>query len=51
MNRQVAALLVLSAVVFIVGVALYSPRLAVIVTALLLFVAGASQLEVKGRSE
>lgn len=50
MTRTAAFTLLLAAVCLVVGVALYSPRAAVLVTSLVLLAAGVGQLDVKGRS-
>lgn len=50
MTRPAALTLLLAAVCLVVGVALYSPRGALLVTSLVLFAAGIGQLDVKGRS-
>lgn len=50
MTRSAALTLLLAAVCLVAGTALYSPRAAVLVSSLLLFIAGIGQLDVKGRS-
>lgn len=49
MTRRAVLTLLAAAVCLVVGVGLFSPRAAVLVTSLLLFVAGVGQLDVKPR--
>ncbi|MGH3942632.1 MAG: hypothetical protein ACRDTG_29215 [Pseudonocardiaceae bacterium] len=49
MNRGAAAILLMSALSLVAGVALYSPPAALIVAAVLLFLIAVGQLEVRER--
>ena len=49
MNRTAATILTLATVLFLAGVALFSPRVAVIVAGLLLVLVGVGQLDVGDR--
>lgn len=49
MNRTAAVLLILAVITFLGGVALFSPRVAVIVGSLLLLGVGVGQLDVGDR--
>jgi hypothetical protein len=49
-NRSAVVLLLLSGVLLVGGVASFSPRIAVLVAAVMVFLVGLSQLEVKGRT-
>lgn len=49
MNRTAATILTLAVIMFLVGVALFSPRVAVIVGALVVFLVGVGQINVGDR--
>lgn len=49
MNRTAVTILALAVVMFLAGVALFSPRLALIVGAVVVFLVGVGQLDVGDR--